>query len=529
MRNLVLVLGDQLDHRSTAFSGFDPSRDAVWMAEVQEEATHVWCHKLRIAFFFSAMRHFRTELSKRGCEVHYHELTADPSRDRGRNFAEVLRDSVRDLRPEKLILMSPGDYRVLSSIRKEADALGLKLDLRPDKHFYCDIDEFRDYAGGKKELRLELFYRHMRKKHAVLLEDHGAPVGGKWNFDAENRHSFGQRGPGRVPRPIGFHPDRMTAEVVRMVQTRFWEHPGSLDHFELPVTRGQAQAMLDDFTSNRLARFGTFEDAMWSDEPFLFHSRLSAALNTKLLNPRECVEAVIRAYDSARATINNVEGFVRQVLGWREYIRGIYWLHMPGYAEMNFMGHQLDVPSFFWDGDTEMECVRQTLRHVLDHGYSHHIHRLMVLGNLALLLGVHPRKFHEWHMAMYVDAVDWVSLPNTLGMSQYGDGGIVGSKPYCATGRYVDRMSNFCRRCRLDPVRSTGENACPFTTLYWDFLDRHHERLKDNLRLRFQIRSIERKRRNTGEMEQIRERAALLRQEWGTREVAEGVQRPLAA
>ncbi len=511
MRNLVLVLGDQLDAGSTAFDGFDARHDAVWMAEVHEETTHVWCHKLRIAMFLSAMRHFRDALMKRALPVHYHELTADPQSDRGRTFAELLTSSAKRLKPERLIVVEPGDWRVREQIRSTASELGIPIDIRNDDHFLCSTEEFQSWAGDKKNLVLEFFYRWMRKKHDVLMEEDGKPVGGQWNCDKDNRDSFGKSGPAERRNPKTFQPDAITQSVIAMVEERFPDHPGSLDHFHLPVTRRQALAMLRHFVERTLPKFGQFEDAMWTDEAFLYHSRLSAPLNLKLLNPRECVEAAVVAYFNGKAPLNSVEGFVRQVLGWREFIRGIYWREMPRYSGLNFLEHDHDVPSFFWDGDTDMECVRQSMRHVIDHGYSHHIHRLMVLGNLAQLLGVHPLRFHEWHMAMYVDAVDWVSLPNTLGMSQFGDGGVVGTKPYCSTGNYINRMSPFCRNCPYDYRKRTGEDACPFTTLYWDFLDRHYENLKDNQRLSFAIRNLEKRRELESEMSAIRVRARSLK------------------
>lgn len=514
MRNLILILGDQLDQESAAFDGFDSECDVAWMTEVESEATHVWCHKLRIAFFLAAMRHFRDELVCKERRVEYHELTRQPSKDLGKTFGEILGKDVRRLKPERLIVVEPGDFRVLEHLQAKADELGVELEIRPDRHFYCSIDEFRAYAEGRKKLLLEYFYRHMRKKHDVLMEGN-QPVDGQWNFDRDNRESFGRSGPCNVPRPKRCRSDAVTKQVIDLVESRFADHPGSLDHFMLPVTRRQARPLLRHFIEHVLPEFGRWEDAMWTDEPFLYHSRLSAPLNLKLLNPRECVAAALEAYRTGRAPINSVEGFVRQIIGWREFIRGVYWLKMPDYIKMNFLDQQADVPSFFWDGQTDMNCVRQSMQHVIDHGYSHHIHRLMVLGNFALLWGVHPRKFHEWHMAMYVDAVDWVSLPNALGMSQYGDGGIVGTKPYCSSGNYIHKMSNFCSECRYDYRQRNGDDACPFTTLYWDFLERQDEKLSDNPRLKFARANLEKMQRNTDEMAGIRKRAKDLRQRWG--------------
>jgi deoxyribodipyrimidine photolyase-related protein len=512
MRNLILVLGDQLDKHSAAMDDFDAARDAVWMAEVDQEATHVWCHKKRIAFFFSAMRHFRNELLDKGITVHYHELAPQRSKDRGPDFASILKKDVKRLRPEKLLVVLPGDYRVKQNLEAAAEDSGLALEIRPDRHFYSTPEEFADFARGRKSLVLETFYRHMRKEHNVLIDGDG-PIGGKWNLDDQNREPFRSDGPGHIAGPHSFRPDEITRAVCDFVEQRFADHPGSLDDFDLPVTHAQATTMLRDFVKRSLPLFGRYEDAMWTDEPFVYHSRLSAPLNVKLLDPRACVEKAVEAYEKGDAPINSVEGFVRQIIGWREFIRGVYWLYMPDYAEKNYLKHQADVPHFFWDGETDMECVRQSMKHVLQHGYAHHIHRLMVLGNLALLLGVHPHSFHEWHMAMYVDAVDWVSLPNALGMSQHADGGIVGTKPYVSTGNYIHRMSNFCRGCKYEYRRATGAEACPFTTLYWDFLDRHYKQFKSNRRMSIQMRHVDKKRKQK-EIDGIRSAAHRLKREW---------------
>ncbi len=513
MRNLILVLGDQLNADSAAFDDFDSSRDAVWMAETSEEATHVWCHKLRIAYFLSSMRHFRDELRTGEINVQYHELHVQPADDRGADFAEILSHDVTTLKPERLVIVEPGDFRVGEMLKSASRDLGIPLEIRSDRHFYCSTADFVTYAKGRKSLLLEFFYRDQRKKHSVLM-DGTDPVGGQWNFDHDNRESFGKKGPTDIPKQRSFRIDKVTKGVLDLVAERFAAHPGTLDHFSLPVTRKQAVGFLNHFVDNILPSFGRWEDAMWTDEAFLFHSRLSAPLNLKLLSPRECVDAAVAAHESGSAPLNSVEGFVRQILGWREFVRGLYWLKMPEYAELNYFQHQQPMPSFFWDGDTTMNCVRQSMKNVLEHGYSHHIQRLMVLGNFAQLWGVHPYQFHEWHMAMYVDAVDWVSLPNTLGMSQYGDGGIVGTKPYCSSGNYINNMSNFCSGCEFNYKKRVGDDACPFTTLYWEFMDRHYDQLKTNARMKFPIKNLEKMRAKPGEVEAIRERAAQLRDAW---------------
>jgi deoxyribodipyrimidine photolyase-related protein len=493
-RRLVLVLGDQLDPAASAFDGFDPERDAVWMAEVEEEATLVRCHKLRIALFFSAMRHFRDELRERGVTVHYTEMPARRSRDRGASLPAVLAKDVRTLRPEMLALTRPGDHRVLVSLAEAARRFDVPLEVREDRHFLSSPAQFSAWAKGRKQLVQESFYRTLRREHRILVGEDGEPEGGRWNFDEENRESFGRAGPGAVPEPPRFAPDAVTREVLALVEDRFADHPGSVGAFGLPVTRHEARACLRDFVRRRLPAFGRHEDAMWRGEPFLFHSRLSAVLNLKLLDPRECVAAAVAAYEAGHAPLASVEGFVRQIVGWREFVRGIYWHFMPAYVEKNALGcEDRDVPPFFWDGRTQMRCVQDGMQSVLEHGYAHHIVRLMVLGLFAQLLGVHPRRFHDWHMALYLDAIDWVSLPNTLGMSQYGDGGIMATKPYCASGAYVNRMSNHCGGCPYDPKQAVGEKACPLTTLYWDFLARHRRLLAGTRRMAMQMKNLERK------------------------------------
>lgn len=488
LRHLVLVLGDQLDHDSTAFDGFDPAQDRVWMAEVAEESTHVWSSKQRIAIFLSAMRHFAAELRERGLPLSHTRL--DDAGNTG-TLAGELQRAIADLRPQDLILTAPGDWRLLQALRSVAAQAGLPLEVRDDTHFFSTVRDFAAHAKGRKQLRLEYWYRELRQKHGVLM-DGKQPAGGQWNFDADNRENFGKAGPQNVPAPFRVPPDAITCDVMALVNTRFADHPGSLDSFAWPVTRADALRALHDFIENRLPLFGQFEDAMWSGEVWLWHSQLSAALNLKLLNPREVVAAAEAAYRSGHAPLAAVEGFIRQILGWREYVRGIYWTQMPSYLERNALDAQAPLPAWYWTGETDMACLREAITQTLAHGYAHHIQRLMVTGLYALLLGVRPQAVHEWYLSVYVDAVEWVELPNTLGMSQYGDGGLLGSKPYVATGKYIQRMSNHCSGCRYDPAQSTGPKACPFTTLYWDFLMRHETMLRQNPRMAMQMKNLDR-------------------------------------
>jgi deoxyribodipyrimidine photolyase-related protein len=488
VRTLVLVLGDQLDTGSSAFDGFDPSRDAVWMAEVAEESTHVWSHKARTALFLSAMRHFRDRLTSKGCRVEYRQL--DEADNRGSLAAELER-AVATLKPERLVVTECGDHRVREALATTAARLGLSLDRRPDRHFFATLDEFARHAKGRKQLRLEFFYRELRKKTGILM-DGDEPAGGEWNYDADNRGAFGKKGPGTLPDPVTFPPDQTTREVLDLVGARFADHPGSLEHFDWPVTPEDARHALDDFIAHRLADFGTYQDAMWMDEPYLYHSRISTALNLKLLDPRDVCAAAEQAYRAGRVPLAAAEGFIRQVLGWREYVRGIYWRFMPEYATRNSLHADRPLPPFFWTGETDMNCLRQAISQTLKYGYAHHIQRLMVTGLFALLLGVEPKRIHEWYLAVYVDAVEWVELPNVIGMSQFADGGVMASKPYAATGKYIQRMSNYCTGCRYDPAERIGDTACPFTTLYWDFLMRHESLLAANQRMALQVKNLDR-------------------------------------
>lgn len=482
---LILVLGDQLSLDSPALRDADPATDAVWMAEVAEESTKVWSSKTRTALFLTAMRHFRAELRALGWRVDYHELGAHTG------FASALKASAHRLRPARLVMTHAGEHGVQAALEHAAAALGLPLEVLEDTHFLCSRAEFARHARGRKLLRMEFFYREMRQKTGALMEG-AKPAGGAWNFDAENRASFGKEGPGlRVP-PRRFEPDAITREVLALVNERFADHPGSLEDFDWPVTAAQARLALEDFITHRLADFGRYQDAMWQGEPWLYHSRLSAALNLKLLDPRAVIAAAEREWREGRAPLPSVEGFIRQILGWREYVRGIYWLHMPGYLERNAMGARLPLPPFYWTGETDMACLREVIHQTLRLGYAHHIQRLMVTGLFALLFGSDPRRVHEWYLAVYVDAVEWVELPNTLGMSQYADGGVMASKPYIASGKYIQRMSNHCAGCPHDPAQATGPRACPFTTLYWDYLLRHEAALARNPRMSMQTRNLAR-------------------------------------
>jgi len=508
MRRLAIVLGDQLDRSSPVFDDFDPATDALWMAEDAGEATHVWSHKARIAIFLAAMRHFRDEMRDRGIDVIYHALD-DERNDAPEGLGAKLAYDLERAAPQTVSVVLPGEYRVLESLQRAVAEAGYDLDVLEDTHFFTTPDEFGRWLDGRRQPRMEHFYREMRRRHGVLMAG-DEPAGGRWNFDEDNRKSFGKTGPKDLPTPPTFSIDDTTRAVLDLVATRFSDHPGSLERFNWPVTPAQARAGLNAFIAERLAGFGRHQDAMWTGEPFLNHSLISTALNLKLLSPREVVARAERAWEEDDLPLASVEGFVRQVLGWREYVRGIYWAYMPEYLERNALEASEPLPAFYWTGETEMACLAETIGQTLEVGYAHHIQRLMVTGLFALMLGVEPRQVHEWYLAVYVDAVEWVELPNTLGMSQYADGGLLGSKPYVASGRYVDRMSNYCRGCRFDPGARTGANACPFTTLFWDFLMRHESRFADHPRTGLMWRNLgkvdaDEKRRIARQAKQLRE------------------------
>jgi deoxyribodipyrimidine photolyase-related protein len=446
------------------------------------------------------MRHFREQQRASGRRVHYSELD-DPD-NRG-NFADEVGRWAEALRPQRLVVLEPGDWRV----RHQLAALGVPIEFRPDRHFLCSDETFEAFAQEHPHRTLEQFYRIMRRRLSILIEPDGSPTGGAWNYDKQNRASFGTKTPPPLPPVTSFGPDQITRDVLALVEREFADSPGHLKGFDLPVTRDQALSSLHDFIEHRLWDFGHFQDAMRTGEPFLFHSVLSGPLNLHLLRPREVIDAVLA--NPVRAPLNSVEGFVRQVIGWREFVRGIYSSLMPGYAEHNALEADLPMPRLYWTGETDMRCLAEAIRHTIDHAYAHHIERLMVLGLFCLLLGVRPYDVHRWHMSMFWDAIDWVSLPNTLGMSQYGDGGLIGTKPYAASGNYINKMSDACKHCRYDPHKSIGDDACPFTTLYWDFLARHERRFSKNPRMKYPYLNLAR--RDPGELAMIRKRAAALK------------------
>ena len=500
VRHLILVLGDQLTPTLSSLAGGDPARDRVLMAELQDEATYVRHHKKKIAFVFSAMRHFAEELRGRGWSVDY--VTLEAADNRG-SFTAQLGDAIARHRPQRIVVTEAGEWRVLQMQESWQARFSLPVDILPDDRFLCSPAAFRTWAAGRKQLRLEHFYRDMRRRTGLLMEG-DQPAGGQWNFDADNRKAA--TADLFMPRPRECAPDAVTREVLALVEARFGGHFGDLAPFWFAVTRADAEAAFAAFVKSALPKFGDYQDAMLAGEPFLYHAVIAQYLNVGLLDPLSVCRQVEAAWRAGAVPLNAAEGFIRQIIGWREYVRGIYWLKMPGYERSNFFGHTRPLPDFYWSGDTGMACVKAAVTQTREQAYAHHIQRLMVTGNFALLAGIDPQALHEWYLGVYADAYEWVELPNTVGMSQFADGGLLASKPYAASGAYINRMSNYCGGCRFDVKQRTGPQACPFNALYWDFIARHRDRIGGNPRMAQMVRNYDKF--AAGEQQRIADSAA---------------------
>jgi len=476
---LRFILGDQLSTSISSLSDLE-GNDIILMAEVMEEATYVPHHSKKIAFLFSAMRHFAQKLLTEGFRVQY--ITLEDPHNTG-SLTEELSRAIEVFNPSRIVVTEPGEYRVLSLMKGWSQRFGLPVEIRSDDRFLATHKEFDEWAKGKSQLRMEYFYREMRKKYSILIEKDGTPIGGRWNFDKENRKPPPKTL--KVPKRLSHKKSPIVQEVLALVRRRFGHHFGNLEPFHYAVTAEQANLELEQFLNEILPFFGDYQDAMVAGEPYLFHSLLSSYLNAGLLLPLDVCRKAEAAYQAGKAPLNAVEGFIRQILGWREFIRGVYWLHMPHYGEQNYLQATRPLPAFFWGAPTKMFCVAEVVRHTQEHAYSHHIQRLMITGNFALLAGLEVKAVQEWYLAVYSDAYEWVEMPNTLGMALYGDGGLVASKPYAASGNYIQRMSNFCSHCSYNPNEVLGEQACPFNALYWDFLVRHETRFRANQRMRY--------------------------------------------
>ncbi len=498
--NLRIILGDQLSESLSALAGLNAAQDVVLMAEVMGECSYVPHHKQKIALVLAAMRHFAAALSARGVQVRYIRLD-DPQNTQ--TLAGEVARAVQELRPAGVVATQAAEWRVLQDMQTWQAKLGVPVDLRADDRFLATHAFFREWAAGKSSLRMEFFYREMRRRKNILM-DGDVPVGGKWNYDSENRKKLPKDI--KPPRPRRFVPDEITQQVLALVAEKFGHHCGALDMFDYPVTAKEAKTGFADFIKHRLTGFGDWQDAMAAGEPTMFHSLVSAPLNLGLLDPLDLCAAAEQAYRAGAAPLNAVEGFIRQILGWREFIRGIYWLHMPDYATRNGLNATRPLPAFYWTGETKMRCMRDAISQTMQYAYAHHIQRLMVTGNFALLAGLHPDAVDEWYLAVYADAYEWVEMPNTRGMALHADHGVVGSKPYAASGAYINRMSDYCAGCHYDVTLATGAKACPFNALYWDFIARHAEKFENNPRMAMPVRSL--RKMAPDKVNSLRERAA---------------------
>ncbi len=487
-KKLIVVLGDQLSENMSSFNGIDKQRDVILMCEVREEATYVKHHKKKIAFIFSAMRHFAAQLKDNGYNIRYTKYSDKDNQ--GSILSQVehnIRQQEKDEPFDKVVIAKPGEYRLFDEIKTWGNKLNIEIEITPDNRFIASEETFNQWTKGKKQLRMEFFYREMRKQSRYLM-DGNEPSGGKWNFDAKNREKFPKGA--SLPQPTKFETDAITEEVLELVKDEFSDHFGNIDEFHYAVDREQALIVLDEFIEQRLENFGRYQDAMVQDEAWMYHGHVSFYINVGLLSPQEVMDAAQSAYDQGKAPINSVEGFIRQILGWREYVRGFYWFFMPGLKEDNFMDAKRNLPAFFWTADTDMNCLQQCVQQTEQNAYAHHIQRLMVLGNFALLAGIDPKFVNEWYLIVYADAYEWVELPNVSGMILYSDGGKLASKPYAASGSYIHKMSNYCAHCKYSVKEKSGEQACPFNYLYWDFINRHRDKFEKNPRMAMIYRTM---------------------------------------
>lgn len=480
VRTLRLILGDQLNSNHSWFKKTDASVTYLMM-EIMQEQTYVMHHVQKILAFFGAMRRFADELKNAGHKVIY--LTLDDA-DNTQSLEQNIRQQISKQNSIHFEYQLPDEYRLDEQLKVICSSLNISWAHTTTEHFLLYRDALTRFFKGKKQYLMENFYRYVRQKFHILMDD-DEPLQGKWNFDTENRKKYDAKFP--LVDPLWF--DHDLSEIKQLIDQYKVNYFGHKDehHVHFPLSRKEALQLLNYFCKHLLPHFGTYEDAMLHQHQTLFHSRLSFALNVKLISPLEVVNKAIKTWESNKNLISyaQIEGFVRQIIGWREYMRGIYWDRMPGYKELNYFNHTEDLPHWFWDGETKMNCLHKSLGNSLQHAYAHHIQRLMVIGNFSLLLGCHPNQTDEWYLGVYADAVEWVQLPNTHGMSQFADGGVIATKPYVASANYIDKMSDYCRNCVYDKRKRYGEGACPFNSLYWEFFYRHQQKLKGNQRLSF--------------------------------------------
>jgi len=476
MTKLILVFGDQLSSNISSLRNCNQTNDIILMSEVYNEATHVKHHKKKLVLIFSAMRHFAKELNSKGYNVKYIYLNENI-----KSFTDAIDTTIQKNKIKEILLTEPSEYRVTKEIKTWQSKFSINIQILEDDRFLCSREEFKNFALNKKQLIMETFYRNMRKKYNILMQN-GKPVGGKWNFDKENRN----KAPNNlnINFPLFFKIDEITKEVILLVNHKFNDHFGDLENFNFATKRTEALKSLHYFIQNRLSLFGKYQDSMLEGHPWMFHSHISMYINLGLLLPNECINAAENAYHQGLVPINAAEGFIRQILGWREYINGVYWLKMPKYQNLNFLNAKKNLPQFYWTAETKLNCLKQCINETQQNAYAHHIQRLMILGNFLLLIGTNPRYVNEWYLIVYADAFEWVEMPNVNGMVLYADEGLLSSKPYAASGAYINKMSNYCKNCSYNVKEKNGPSACPFNYLYWNFLIKNKNKLKTNHRMK---------------------------------------------
>ena len=476
MKTLRIILNDQLSHEIVSLREIDADNDVILFCEAREEYQNVKHHQKKIAFLISAMRHFALELEEKGFQVVYVKL--EDHKNSGKIEEEIVR-IYQEFQCEKSIICWPYDYRVLKKLKKIEKVANLEI--KEDERFLASKLEFNKWVENRKELRMEFFYREMRKKYKILMQA-DKPIGGKWNFDSDNRKFPKEKL--KFPQILGIANDKITKDAIKLVKNNFSDHFGDLEPLDFAVTRKDALILLNDFICHRLKNFGDYQDAMIDSEPWLYHSVLSHYINIGLLNPLECIKKAEELYHQDKQCLSAVEGFIRQILGWREFVHGIYWLKMPEYEKLNFFNAKNKLPEFYWSAKTKMNCLSECVSQTKNNAYAHHIQRLMVLGNFALIAEIEPSEVNDWYLLVYADAWQWVEMPNVSGMILFADGGYLASKPYASSGAYINKMSNYCKNCAYDVEAKNGDNACPFNYLYWNFLIKNHDKLKNNQRLK---------------------------------------------
>ncbi len=500
MKTLRLILGDQLNLQHSWFAEKD-SNIIYLMAEMRQETDYVKHHIQKVVGFFLAMRNFAQSLREDGHNVIYLKIGDDQN---PQELEKIIQKCVLEQNIEKFEYQLPDEYRLDEQLCQICEILDIATQVYDTEHFYTSRFELRDFFKGKKQLIMESFYRMMRKKHDIMMVN-GQPDGGKWNFDHSNRKKW--KGSPAIPEELNFSKD--VDDIVTEIENAKVKTFGNIDqkHFNWPVSEKECHQLLDFFCDNLLVHFGDYQDAFHTEEKFLFHSRLSFAMNSKMISPKKVVDTVLEHYyeNMDAIHISQVEGFVRQILGWREYMRGIYWKEMPNYQKLNKLNNHNPLPEFFWTGKTKMNCLKHAISQSLDEAYAHHIQRLMIIGNYALLTQTHPDEVDQWYLGVYIDAIEWVEITNTRGMSQFADGGIVATKPYVSSANYINKMGNYCTDCHFSHSKKVGDKACPFNALYWNFLDAKKEHFQNNQRMSMMLNLLQKK--NPDELAELKQRA----------------------